>query len=697
MTEYYFLYCVASAYTDQKGKKLGCTSFPVERLLNYSTGDCPGLGLDKRYDGIWQVDAQSRKELLRWEKRMHHYFHSKRMRNEKGMWTEWFEVTYEQVAEFLQSQKFVIRPWSLEEVKERVSSPPAPPVLLSVEDEFFATFLSADQVPRSIQYELWDAWEAVLSGGENYRGILQWPTGTGKTIALLTLFFLSAKRCKDQGEIFRGLLIAPKNDILDSIMHHIRKLSKFGIVVCEGHHACLSSLEIPQDVPVLITTTHASLVKAKGWEKLPPITHFHYDEVHRSTGEKFYSFLQPMLLQWATKYLTGTSATPETCDPSQHEKIAELFGSPLSILHRCDVVEAIREGWIATPRFSVSVMSNDLDRLTIVEKFVHIVMESMEEKQNQGKWQGGKVIAYLPTQKEVLEACKLAKEKMPDSLIYSAVESKEYRQDDPQFVKDPADGRPRILFACERYREGSDVHGLEMTCILMGNTLGVHVLLQVAGRALRNDYEGKEGWCVIVRPSEKEETVDSVWDSIVVKMMEFLEKKGTVTGKEEIPSKETIQSMVEKYFGTLVVNDRVYNVEETVDRLQSMYARTLFHRAHAKEKYDVIRNLNKDLNLLGRTEYLETEESHPKFLPNPKDYFKDCWVSWYHFCGVDTSRFPPTKQDWIRLCKEKDGTTWETYQQNCLSTEDMPPNPGEMYEDFTNFDQEFGNEQECVW
>ena len=56
-----------------------------------------------------------------------------------------------------------------------------------------------------------------------------------------------------------------------------------------------------------------------------------------------------MLVKWETQFLTGTSATPKTSSPTQQKKISELFGDPLNILHKCDIDEAVREGWIAKP------------------------------------------------------------------------------------------------------------------------------------------------------------------------------------------------------------------------------------------------------------------------------------------------------------------------------------------------------------
>ena len=710
-----FLYCVSSKYTDLNGyKKLGMTVHPVHRMRVYNTGDAPGIGLDKKYDGIWQVNAKSKIELLNLEKDLHAHFEHVRQKR-AGKNTEWFAVSFESVEKYLSSQTYVIRQLSIEEIniiQVKSESNSAPEDMekimeetnliaeqnmllltsihsLTLKEEFFTTFLCAGTLPRRIQNELWDLWEQITKSTSKYRGIVNWATGTGKTIALLMLFVISANNAKKQGQIFRGLLIAPKNDIFNTIIHHIRKLSKWGISVCEGHNAHLSSLNIPLDKPVLITATHASLTDSNSWNKLPNITHCHYDEVHRITGDEFYKLLQAKLDLWNTGFLTGTSATPKTCAPSQHKKIAELFGDPLQILHKCDVDEAIAEGWIAQPRFGVNIISKNITNKHSINIFVNIVRDSIIDKQTKGLWNGGKVIAYLSTRADVCNAVVVAKELMPDWHIYSAVEDAD-ASDDDKFVKDVANGEPRILFACERYREGSDIKGIEMTCILMGNTIGANILLQVVGRALRNDYKNKEGWCIIVRPSNEGTTEDDVFDSIVLEIMEFMGNEDAIS-----PSRDKIKRIVEKFFGSVAISGKIYNIDETIHRIQAMNARKAFERADPKEKYEVIRALNKELKIATKNEYKSKALEHPKYIENPKYYFKDHWISWYHFLGVDTSAFPQTKSEWIRIWKDMGITSWSEYKENRPPT--LPENPGEMYEDYTNPDAEFGVEENHEW
>jgi Type III restriction enzyme, res subunit len=203
-------------------------------------------------------------------------------------------------------------------------------------EKFCSVFLPG-KLPRRIQIELWYRFKRICeSPGEiDYRGIVQWPTGTGKTIAMLMLIVLVAERCKRRNTHYRGLLISPKNDIFNTISGDFKKLSEFGIKICDGSNGKFSTLYVPRNEHVLVMACHQALTNNKGMRTLPPMGHIHYDEVHRITGEECFNLLKELRPFWKTEFLTGTSATPKTCSHSQHEKLKELFGEgdPLHRIH----------------------------------------------------------------------------------------------------------------------------------------------------------------------------------------------------------------------------------------------------------------------------------------------------------------------------------------------------------------------------
>jgi superfamily II DNA or RNA helicase len=677
-------------------------------MRTFNTGDSPNIGLEKLYDGIWQVSATSKSHLLSLEKILHIHFSAKRQKRSNGKLTEWFKVSYEEVVDFLKSQGFVIRQLSVDEVRiiqEKSEHKPSSEELITYKEEtelmaeqkgslensldytvLFKKFISVflpGKLPRRVQVELWDKFSEICSNPEeiSYKGIVQWPTGVGKTFAILMLTVIAKERCTRRGTIYRGLFVSPKNDIINTISGDFDKLSLFGIKVYDGSNGKLSELpKFPSNQHMLIVATQKALTDERTLKRLPKISHVHYDEVHRITGQLYFTLLKDMLEEWKSEFLTGTSATPFTCSPSQREKIAELFGNPLNLLHRCGVDEAVKEGWIAKPRFIVCIIppiddTNAHLRGTVeaLGKYIHL------------KGKEGKFICYIESRiSDVKVAAEIAREMLPWAKIYTAIDGD---RSDGEFIAAPIDKTPKILFACQRFREGSDIRGLEMTAKLMGNTSAAYILLQICGRAGRIDGDkDKEGWCLLIRPSEQGTSEQDVLDSILLDVIEFMGKSDKVLTKKET------EDLLRIYIGDVSLNGTTCSLEETIERVQAAYIRKEYAKRTPKEKYTLVRAENKELGIVSKDDYMERGAS---LIKDPKVYFKDWWVSWYDFLGVDTSGFPQTKSDWIRVCKEMGLEKWDDYKKSVTST--LPANPGEMYEDYENWDKEFGVEDEVVW
>jgi superfamily II DNA or RNA helicase len=697
----FYQYIVSSPYTDANGsKKLGSTIHPVHRMSVYNTGDSPGIGLEKRYEGIWEVKAKTRIELLRLERNMGDHFKNQRQKKPNGQYTEWFKVSLDDVVSFMNAQSYVIRQLSIEEVnviqkksegstsseekanyQEELQFIAEQKGDTSLFDKFLKVFLQG-KVPRRVQIELWELFTEICSNQEaiSYRGIVQWPTGVGKTIAILMLIVIAKERYRSRGIIYRGLFVSPKNDIISTIFQNFDKLSEFDITLYDGSHAKFSKLTVPNNTHSLTIATQSALTNEINIQLLPAINHVHYDEVHRITGECYFTLLKRMLVLWNTEILTGTSATPFTCSPSQREKITELFGNPLNILHKCGVDEAVKEGWIAKPRFIVSILPpiDDTDahlRGTVAAVGKYILLKGKE----------GKFICYIESSiSDVKVAAEIARNLLPWAKIYTAIDGE---RSDVEFINAPIDKTPKILFACQRYREGSDIRGLEMTAKLMGNTSAAYILLQICGRAARiDDDKDKEGWCLLIRPSEVGTSEQDVLDSILLDVIEFLGKSDKVLSKKET------EELLRTYIGDVSLTGSTCSLDETIERVQAAYVRKEYAKRTPKEKYSLVRAQNKEDGLVTKEEYFAHGSS---LIEDPRSYFEGSWICWYHFLGVDTSAFPQTKSEWIRVCKEMGISSWTEYKQK--NSELLPPEPGLMYEDYTNPIEEFGVEDDHEW
>lgn len=709
MNSFYF-YAISSPYIDTYGyQKLGISIDPVHRMYTYNTGDPPGIRLEKRYNKLWRVKATNTKELRQIEQTIHTHFQEKRLIRENGSLTEWFELSIDELCKFMQKQDFVIEELSLDEIevihqKSKVSSNDTKTSeqkeedvlmdedkeqlqnlnhILELQQQFKRVFLPNFQY-RRIQLELWsNLLKLFKTDTLSYKGIVQWPTGVGKTIGMLIIVVLMKEWCAKQRKYYRGLLISPKNDIFNTIAKHFKGLEKFGIQLLDGSNANFSKLSVPKDKHFLIFACHQAVVDEKQMRRLPPLNHIHYDEVHRIGGQTLFTLLNTLIQEWRVNLLTGTSATPLTSSEEQRKKIGELFGNPINILHKCDIDEAVHEGWIARPQFHVKLLPK-VKRDKLLELFAQAAVDSIHSK---GKF--GKHILYVKDSKEdvksVYDCLRLL---YPDVKSYHAIDDS--TRNDSEFLKVDTSTQHALLCACQRYLEGSDIQGLESTGILIGDTISAHTLLQIIGRALRLDYPEKIGTCLIVKAVDENTTEEEVLDSIVFDIMEIVGLPVT-----ELIKKEYTRKIVETYFGTVEIRGKTISVEETVDRVQAAYIRREYTRKTPKEKYQDIQTMNRELGLKSKTEYEESKVVHPRYIENPDKYFKDIWASWYHFLGVDTSKFPQTKTEWIRLCKERGITSWEEYKAK--SMEDMPINPGSMYEDYQNWDKEFEVVEELVW
>jgi superfamily II DNA or RNA helicase len=686
--EDHYLYCISSIdYEGHSLYKLGLTIHPIHRLRQYMTGIPPSLiNSQLIYKALWAIGVKTRAQLHEAEATLHAHFADRR----DGT-SEWFRVTPEEVIAFLLTPQ----PFSVQQVfyadvieinkkskepltdlekaaydeeaslrKEQQAIPMKK--LEALFDKFCRVFLSG-KIPRRIQIELWDQFQEICKNPEDltYRAIVQWPTGVGKTIATLMLIVLAAERCKRRGEIYRGLFVSPKNDILNTISVDFNKLSEFGITVYDGSYGKLSSLTIPMNTRILISACQSALSNENGMQMLPNMTHVHYDEVHRITGEQYFQLLKEMLLKWNTEFLTGTSATPKTCSGFQHKKFAELFGDPYTILHKCDVEEAVKEGWIAKPRYVVNITPKHDDRTAELDAFLIAIANAIQQKKISGHWNGGKVIAFAPDSKEdVRYLTSHAIERIPGATVYSAIDGE--RSDDT-FIKAPADGSIRILFACQRFREGSDVKGLDMTCALVGNTTAVYILLQMCGRALRLDYEGKEGWCLIVRPSDEGTTEEDVLASIILDIIEFL---GNKKAKREI---KEIEPLIKMFLGEVNVTGSSLSIEETIQRVQAAYVRRLYARQKQVSdtiNYSDLKSKVIELGIKTRQEY--SEKALVNELPDVPSDIRG-WISWYDLLRATPDEKRMTLYDIQKFCTDNAITKKDGYllRSDCPKWDDL--------------------------
>jgi hypothetical protein len=63
-------------------------------------------------------------------------------------------------------------------------------------------------------------------------------------------------------------------------------------------------------------------------------------------------------------------------------------------------------------------------------------------------------------------------------------------------------------------------------------------------------------------------------------------------------------------------------------------------------------------------------------------------LNWYDFLGIDTSKYPASKEIWRKKCIEYNLKDKDAYDEKC-EKHNLPLMPEELYKDFKSFYEEF--------
>jgi len=111
-----------------------------------------------------------------------------------------------------------------------------------------------------------------------------------------------------------------------------------------------------------------------------------------------------------------------------------------------------------------------------------------------------------------------------------------------------------------------------------------------------------------------------------------------------------------------------------------------------QNEYNYIQSINKSLKLESRQDYYNNKDNHSDFIENPDNYFikKGVWISWNDYLGYDTSKLIATKERWQNFCIEKEITTLSEYLEATKIYPELPKDPEDFYNDFSNIEYELG-------
>ena len=361
--------------------------------------------------------------------------------------------------------------------------------------DFIKEFILLGKELRSIQKELWDK---LIKDRENINGLIQWPTGTGKRIAIIMIIIILYIYYKSIGKSFRCVVAANRNDIFDgSAWEEYEMIKNCGLPVFKGSKGKLKDKYegIKKNESFLLITTHHSLVKDKSDDlsedgnrlKDLDIDCMIYDETQNITSPAMYEYLKNN----KPKHLVGISATPETDDEEQNKKIEDLFMG--KYLSKCSYKYAIDQGWINNCKFYLEEYPNNK------EDVLNKINTLIQWRKSRNMWKTKKFIIWVPScRNEQNEYYEYIEEHYPTWTIYDKLSN---------FDKDNLNDEPMCLILCQTGREGYDRKDIEFG-VHIGDS-ATHLYIQEQGRSMRKDYDNKLSELLIFCSEDKMYDLDS--------------------------------------------------------------------------------------------------------------------------------------------------------------------------------------------
>jgi len=109
-----------------------------------------------------------------------------------------------------------------------------------------------------------------------------------------------------------------------------------------------------------------------------------------------------------------------------------------------------------------------------------------------------------------------------------------------------------------------------------------------------------------------------------------------------------------------------------------------------KAEYELVKSINKELNIMSKSQYISKKLLHKNYISDPHIYFfiKKVWIDWCDFLNIDRMKYIQTLNEWIDFCKSINVKSLDDYKENCKIYNQLPQDPELIYNDFTNINFE---------
>lgn len=532
-------------------------------------------------------------------------------------------------------------------------------VPLSTKSKYEKSIITQQLILRDYQVN------ALKAMSENKKGVLILPTGVGKTITYLS--YLKSKNSSNT-----NLILVPSKKLVDQTANVGKKMG-FHVVMCYSD-SIFKPIDDTKNLLIISTYQSSYKVINKSFGTII------FDECHTTVltnqlGRSDISAFQQMLIEGISEEKFFFTATEKTIcldsknleDSSDDDKEIftmdneEQYGK---VLFRYRLDEAIVDGYLCDYNLDMIVTNNKKNSL----------VKLLSKKK------GKRVFIYCSSVKKAEILSFHLREAFPNAYI-SALSSDDSKKDQEiclqNFKKN--DGLS-VLCLCKLFVLGFDERSIDMV-VHYDKCSSVIELTQKNGRSLRLYPSGKIR-STIVFMIEEGKPEDLRYYKKVMKKLILEDARLEAHLKKISDGKES-----NEHRSINLITDITDDTE--ISTVYDRYVRHLCPVSSREDEFCKLRIYVRKLSLRDKSEYRDRVSTDPTLVHEPDDYFGNFWTNWYDFLGIDSTSFPKTKEEWLRLCKTLGVRSWSHYLELHKIRDDLPLMPNSLYH-FTNFDRELG-------
>jgi len=462
--------------------------------------------------------------------------------------------------------------------------------------------------------------------------------------------------------------------------------------------------------PTLLVINRAYLTLGNKYKTLKKLSLVLHDECHNTSSVQCHRFLQSCNIN--NTPIIGFSATPVRAGKDDLGKLKEIYAKKddektLNLLTNFNMIYSISNNLILPPEFYWYQFEKhkeyknkgelvSQEELGSVLEVLNYIIPTMPNKKIIA-WCGS--IALAKKWKELFEDNYKQRKNMLNFTF--GLDTSLSKGDD--YIKFKESSGCMILFCASKHREGSDIRLLD-ACLFLDKVKdrGAIPFIQSIGRVLRicpNTPDKTKGIIIdgIVKDGTNYERqfINKIFDYyLALENVSNIDDETKQNYDQYVMMKDIVVFDKVNETITMKLGERNINIscnkidwEEIVSKFDSVLQQKIKIADIDKNRieYEQLKDRIKNKQLICDNDYYKYAADNNLEL-KPKDIYRDLWINWYDFLGIDINVFPTSKtklKEKVELHKIR--TSKEYFRKAILYN--LPLIPKELYPDYSTIEE----------